>query len=60
MSIDAALAPFPDDPEEEIIPYVGPPKLLPVVVKTGEEDEEEVAKFRAKLYRFADGQWKVI
>jgi hypothetical protein len=58
MSIDAALAPFPDDPEEEIIPYVGPPKLLPVVVKTGEEDEECLASFKCKLYRFCD-EWKV-
>lgn len=55
----AALAPFPDDPEEEIIPYVGPPKLLPVVLKTGEEDEVCLASFKCKIYRYKDDEWKV-
>lgn len=27
-------------------------------MKTGEEDEEVVYSHRAKLFRFADGEWK--
>ncbi|CAD8082136.1 unnamed protein product [Paramecium primaurelia] len=38
--------------------FQGQATLPQVPVKTGEEDDEEVAKFRAKMYRFADGQWK--
>ena len=40
MSLNPAEVNIPEDPEEEIIPFVGPPKLLPVVTKTGEEDED--------------------
>ncbi|CAD8112823.1 unnamed protein product [Paramecium sonneborni] len=58
MSFDPAEPPIPDDPEEEIIPYVGPPKLLPVVIKTGEEDEQCLKIFKCKLFRFKDNEWK--
>jgi len=27
-------------------------------MKTGEEDEETLTKFRTKLYRWNDSQWK--
>ncbi|EEA05147.1 Ran-binding protein, putative [Cryptosporidium muris RN66] len=48
-------------PEEEITegnwntPQV---ELKQVEVMTGEEDEEEFWKHRAKLYRFVNGEWK--
>ncbi|KAF7458905.1 putative ran binding family protein 1 [Cryptosporidium felis] len=48
-------------PEEELTegnwntPQV---ELKQVEVMTGEEDEEEFWKHRAKLYRFANGEWK--
>ena len=29
-----------------------------VPVITGEEDEEQVAKFRSKVYRWRGGEWK--
>ncbi|CAD8166360.1 unnamed protein product [Paramecium pentaurelia] len=58
MSLDPAEPPIPDDPEEEIIPYVGPPKLLPVAIKTGEEDYECIGAIKCKLYRFKDEEWK--
>lgn len=45
MSFDPAEPPMPDDPEEEIIPYVGSPKLKPVAYKTGEEDENCLGSF---------------
>lgn len=32
--------------------------LPEVVVVTGEEDDEEITKFRTKLYRFRNGEWK--
>lgn len=59
MSLDPAEPPIPEDPEEEIIPYVGPPKLLPVAIKTGEEDFELLMTFKCKLYRFRNEEWKV-
>lgn len=31
---------------------------LQVEVKTGEEEEEVLYSHRAKLFRFADGEWK--
>jgi len=31
------------------------PEVAPL---TGEEEEDEVTKFRAKLYRWKDGEWK--
>ncbi|CAD8174451.1 unnamed protein product [Paramecium pentaurelia] len=58
MSLDPAEPPIPEDPEEEIIPYVGPPKLLPVAIKTGEEDFELLMTFKCKLYRFRNEEWK--
>ena len=49
-----------EDPEEELIPYVGPPKLLPVPLKAAEEDENIIESFDCKLYRLSGGEWKVI
>jgi len=48
------------DPQAEVVDWSGSKKLnLPEApLKTGEEDEETVAKFRTKLYRWAQGEWK--
>ena len=49
-----------EDPEEDLIPYVGPPKLLPVQLKAVDEDENLIESFDCKLYRLSGGEWKVI
>lgn len=48
------------DPEAETVDFGGEKKLnLPEVpVQTGEEDDEQVAKYRCKLYRWAKSEWK--
>jgi len=48
------------DPEAETVDFGGEKKLnLPEVpVTTGEEDDEQVAKYRCKLYRWVKGEWK--
>lgn len=47
------------NPEEEIFKQQGAPTLPPRLVNTGEENDEEITKFRAKIYRWHDKQWKV-
>ena len=49
-----------EDPEEDLIPYVGPPKLLPIPLKAVDEDENIIESFDCKLYRLSGGEWKVI
>ncbi|CAD8117434.1 unnamed protein product [Paramecium sonneborni] len=47
------------NPEQEVFSTGnGEATLTKVDIQTGEEEDEEVAKFRAKIYRFADAQWK--
>ncbi|CAK58094.1 unnamed protein product (macronuclear) [Paramecium tetraurelia] len=46
------------NPEQEVFVGEGQATLPQLPVQTGEENDEEVAKFRAKIYRFADAQWK--
>ncbi len=47
------------NPEEEVVgdfkPILG---HLPVVKNEVDSDEIEITKFRTKLYRFRDKQWK--
>ncbi|XP_060534737.1 E3 SUMO-protein ligase RanBP2 [Cylas formicarius] len=54
-----AEEPVEEEEEEDTI-YFKPAVPLPdkVEVRTGEEDEEVVHRDRAKLFRFADGEWK--
>lgn len=49
-----------EDQEEENsgIHFTPIVQLPEVEVKTGEEDEDEAFRERAKLYRFDNGQWK--
>src|SRR6218665_1259489 len=48
-----------DQEEENFGIHFNPIVQLPEVeVKTGEEDEDELFRERAKLYRFDNGQWK--
>lgn len=46
--------------EEENQTYFAPVIPLPdkIVVKTGEEDENELYSHRAKLYRFKESEWR--
>lgn len=46
--------------EEENQTYFAPVIPLPdkIVVKTGEEDENELYSHRAKLYRFRESEWR--
>ena len=48
------------DPEAEVIEWGSEKKFnLPEVpVVTGEEDEDQVAKYRSKMYRWVKGEWK--
>ena len=48
------------DPEAEVVDWGTGSKLkLPdAPVKTGEEDEEVIAKYRAKIYRWVKSEWK--
>ena len=46
------------DPEAEVDGNWAQVNLPEVPVVTGEEQEEELAKFRSKLYRWRDAQWK--
>jgi Ran-binding protein 1 len=48
------------DPEAEVVDWGAEKKLnLPEVpIVTGEEDEDIAAKFRSKLYRWANNEWK--
>lgn len=49
------------DPEAEVgFEGKGPAVLQEVPVLTGEEMDETLSKFRAKLYRWNDNQWKVL
>lgn len=51
-----------ETPEQEHDPHYDPIVSLPLVdVNTNEEDEEELVKIRARLYRYdtADHEWKV-
>jgi hypothetical protein len=48
------------DPEAEVgFDNKGAPVLPQVPVVTGEESDETLTKFRAKIYRWHDSQWKV-
>ena len=48
------------DPEAEVgFDSKGNPTLPEVPVVTGEESDETVTQFRAKIYRWNDNQWKV-
>lgn len=49
-----------EEPEEENsgIHFAPIVQLPEVEVKTGEEDEDDLFRERAKLYRFDNGQWK--
>ena len=47
------------NPEEEV--KINPSdncNLAKVEIKTGEEDEDLIFKYRGKLFRFRDGEWK--
>ena len=48
------------DPQAEVVDWSGQKKLnLPEgPLATGEEDQETIATFRTKLYRWAQSQWK--
>lgn len=47
------------DPEQEVTGNFKPLQELPEVPQmTGEENEDVVVKFRTKLYRHRDNQWK--
>lgn len=48
------------NPEDETLAYTGEKKLkLPTQpLVTGEENQNELATFRCKLYRWAQEQWK--
>ena len=47
------------DPEKEVLGDFKPTIELPEIqTVTGEEQEEELTKFRVKLYRWRDAQWK--
>lgn len=48
------------DPEAEVFEWGTEKKFnLPEVpVVTGEEDEEQLAKYRSKMYRWVKGEWK--
>jgi len=49
------------NPEEENLDWAGAEKKLKLPetpVLTGEEDDEEVKKYRCKLYRWAKTEWK--
>lgn len=47
------------NPEDEVQGDWKPLYDLPdIEAKTGEEDEEVVGKYRVKLYRFANNEWK--
>lgn len=51
-----------ETPEQEHDPHFEPIVSLPLVeVQTNEEDEEELVKIRARLYRYdtGDHEWKV-
>lgn len=48
------------DPEAEVgFEGKGQAVLPEVPVVTGEEQDEMITKFRAKIYRWNDNQWKV-
>lgn len=47
------------DPEKEVLGDWKPTIELPEIqTVTGEEEDEEMTKFRVKLYRWRDAQWK--
>ena len=47
------------NPEEEVqFEFKSGQKLPEVPIVTGDENEENVAVFRTKLYRWHDAQWK--
>ena len=46
------------NPEDEVTGNWASVNLPEVPLVTGEEDDEVLAKFRTKLYRFTDKQWK--
>ena len=46
------------DPEAEVEGNWQAVQLPEVPIVTGEEQDEEVSKFRTKLYRWREAQWK--
>ena len=46
------------DPEAEVIGNWKKVDLPEVALQTGEENDEELTKFRTKLFRFRNGEWK--
>ena len=48
------------DPEAEVVDWgaEGKLKLPETPVKTGEEDEETIGKYRTKIYRWVKNEWK--
>ena len=46
------------DPEVEVIGNWKKVDLPEVALQTGEENDDEVTKFRTKLFRFRNGEWK--